>query len=48
MSKIRGGMEKVKGTELYISAHRMVRPPGFEPGIAGLEGLHQNVCVLPG
>ncbi len=23
-----------------VGCHRMVRPPGFEPGIAGLEGLH--------
>ncbi len=24
----------------------MVRPPGFEPGITGLEGLHQ-ICLCP-
>ena len=24
----------------------MVRPPGFEPGIAGLEGFHPKDCVL--
>ena len=26
----------------------MVRPPGIEPGIAGLEGLHHVDCVLTG
>jgi hypothetical protein len=27
-----------------VGCHQMVRPPGFEPGIAGLEGFHAYEC----
>ncbi len=31
---------KVKVSQSYVFASGVVRPPGFEPGIAGLEGFH--------
>jgi hypothetical protein len=39
---------EVEMQQWYVFASGVVRSPGFEPGIAGLEGLHQDVCVLPG
>ena len=40
-------LAKREGMET-VGCHQMVRPPGFEPGIAGLEGFHRCLggCVL--